>query len=267
MWKQILTSTAAALIAASPAAAQAPGPVDPETGKIAGFTYGKDTYNSYTSWSGSFPWTWSFSSQHIGYQGQPVAGKPFYLHAHTSVVAPHSVTGNVLITIDQDAGGLPLRYTPSAAMPSKCTLVQFDPVIATTDRPCRSTVTVESGQFVVSQLEPLVPGFGFAVELPVTTASPTTGSAAMTAMWATDDVTLSTNNVPASVDLTVAPNPVVGTTRTLPKALRKYPKVKSLTPGVCTVAKRKITVRAPGLCTIKAKMPGQSKVVKIRFGS
>lgn len=269
MWKTTVATIAVALTAVVPANAAAPGPIDPDTGKIAGFTYGKDAFNSYNAWSGGFLWTWQFSVQHIGYEGAPVAGKPFYLHANTSVIAPHAATGNVLVTIDQDAGGLPLRYAPSADMPITCTLTQFDPIVASADRPCRADVTVQSGQFVVSNLEPLVPGFGFNVEIPVVTDAPTSGNAAMTAMWASEDVTLSMNNVMASVPVTVAanPNPPITrpVTKPLPKSLRKYPKVKSLTPTVCTVKKRKVTVLRPGTCTLKGTKHGGSKIVRIRY--
>jgi hypothetical protein len=81
---------------------------DPATGKIVGYTYGEDAYNSYTAWSGGMLWIWQFSSQHIGVAPGPSAETPFYLHIHTAVIAPDSVTGNVLLTLDQDAGGLPL---------------------------------------------------------------------------------------------------------------------------------------------------------------
>ena len=63
-----------ALLAPGPAVADTV-PVDPETGKISGFTYGQDAYNSYVSWSG---WIYSFSAQHIGYgPGTPKAAVPF----------------------------------------------------------------------------------------------------------------------------------------------------------------------------------------------
>lgn len=263
-----------ALMAPSAAAADAV-PVDPETGKIAGFTYGKYEVNSYVSWSGGFLWTWFFSSQHIGFgPGTPQAGVPFYVHAHTGVIAPHDVTGNVLLTVDQDAGGLPLRYAPSASMPMRCSLSQFDPVQSVTAIEC-PTVKQESGQFVVSKLEPLVPGFAVDIEIPVVADSPTSGTAAMTAMWATTDVTLSNNNVLATVPVTVGaappstppppvnPNPPVNqpVTKPLPKKLRKYKKVRSLTPSVCKVKKRKVVVLKSGLCKLK----GGKRVVKVRY--
>ena len=264
MWTKAL-ATCAALMIAGPASAAAPGPIDPENGTISGFTYGPRAHNSYTSWNGGFPQLWIFSNEQIGYQGTPVAGRPFYLHARADLVTPHAATGNVLITIDQDAGGLPLRYTPSEGMPLKCTLTQFDPIVASADRACRSNVTTESGQFIVSNVEPLAPGLSFNVEVPVTVDSPTSGNAAMTAMWASD-VALSNYNVVAVVPLTVAaspsPAPVI---RKLPKSLRKYPKVKSLTPSVCKVAQRKVTVLRPGLCKLKGTKRGTSKVVKIRY--
>lgn len=260
MFTKLAAIVAGLTLGASPAAAAVPGPVNPEDGKIAGFTYGEEAYNSYTSWSGGMVWIWQFSAQHIGYQGSPVAGVPFYLHAHTAVIAPHSVTGNVLITIDQDAGGLPLRYSPSAAMPARCYLTQFDPVIGVSDRSCRADISVQSGQFVVSNLEPLVPGFGFDVLLPVV-SDQTAGTAAMTAMWATEDVSLNIDNVMASVPLTVGPAP----TKPLPKSLRSYPKVKSLTPKVCTVKSRQVVVKKSGLCKLKGTKKGKSKVVKVRY--
>lgn len=238
------------------AAAAAPSP-DPESGKVAGFTYGADEYNSYNAWSGGMLWIWQFSSQHIGYGGTPVAGQPFYLHAHTAIIGGYDVTGNVLMTVDQDAGSLPLRYTPTAAMPLTCYRTQFDPVQAVSPAACRATVTVESGQFLVSNLEPLVTGFGFDVLLPVTSDAATSGNAAMTAMWATEDVTLSIPNVMATVPVTVGAPP----TKPLPKALRKYPKVKSLTPKVCTVKNHKVVVVKSGLCKLK----GGKKIVKVRY--
>ncbi len=259
MWGKAIAIAAGLCLFAGPAAAAVPGPINPEDGKIAGFTYGEDAYNSYTSWSGGMIWIWQFSAQHIGYQGAPAAGVPFYLHAHTAVIAPHSVTGNVLITIDQDAGGMPLRYSPSAAMPTRCYLTQFDPVVGVSDRPCRANITVESGQFVVSNLEPLVPGFGFDVLLPVV-SDQTTGTAAMTAMWASEDVGLNIDNVMASVPVTVG-----ASTWTMPKKLRSYSKVKSLTPTVCAVQKHKVVVKKSGLCKLKGTKKGKSKIVKVRY--
>ena len=271
MWGKAIAIAAGLCLVAGPAAAGVPGPINPEDGKIAGFTYGADAYNSYTSWSGGMIWIWQFSAQHIGYQGAPAAGVPFYLHAHSAVIAPHAVTGNVLITIDQDAGGLPLRYSPSAAMPARCYLTQFDPVVGVSDRPCRANITVESGQFVVSNLEPLVPGFAFDVELPVVADTATSGTAAMTAMWASEDVGLNIDNVMASVPVTVGVNPnppnppATTTTKPLPKALRSYPKVKTLTPKVCKVQSRKVVVTKSGLCKLKGTKGKKHKVVKVRF--
>lgn len=252
-----------ALVAAgAPALADTP---DPATGKIAGYTYGADAYNSYTSWSGSMLWIWQFSAQHIGVAPGPTAGTAFYLHAHTAVIAPHAVTGNVLVTIDQDAGGLPLQVAPTASMPLVCSRTQFDPVVGTTSVPCRATVSLESGQYVVSNLEPLVPGFAFDVLVPVVAGSATTGTAAMTAMWASPDVSLNINNVMASVPVTVANAPVTPTptptttptpqvqTKPLPKKLRKFKKVRSLTPAVCTVVNRRVVIHTHGMCKLKAR--------------
>ncbi len=245
--KSLALVLAVGLLAPAPALADSP---DPTTGKIAGYTYGADAYNSYVSWGGSSMQFWWFSAQHLGVAPGAQAGTPFYLHAHTAVLAPHSVTGNVLITIDQDAGGLPLRVAPTASMPLVCSLAQFDPVVATSSVPCRASVTLESGQYVVTNLEPLVPGFAFDVLVPVVVDTAATGNAAMTAMWATTDVTLSTNNVMASVPVTVgaAPPPV---TRSLPKGLRKYKKVKSLTPAVCTMSGRTVLKVGSGTCSLK----------------
>jgi len=246
-----------ALLAPGPAVADTV-PVDPETGKISGFTYGQDAYNSYVSWSG---WIYSFSAQHIGYgPGTPQAAVPFYLHVHSAVIAP-TATGNVLLTVDADAGGLPLRLAPSAAMPMRCSRSQFDPVQAVVEIEC-PTVKQESGQFVVSKLEPLVPGFAVDIELPVVVDTPTSGTAAMTAMWATEDVGLSNDNVLATVAVTVGaappnPKPLI---KPLPKKLRKFKKVRSLTPSVCKVKKRKVVWLKSGTCKLK----GGKTVVKVR---
>jgi hypothetical protein len=246
-------------------------PVDTETGKVAGFTYREAAYNSYVSWSG---WIYSFSTRHIGYgPGTPQAGVPFCAHAHTAVIAP-AATGSVLLTVDQDAGGLPRRYAPSASMPMPCSLSQFDPVQSVTAIEC-PTAKQESGQFVVSRLEPLVPGFAVDIQLPVVADSPTTGTAAVTAMWVSQDVTLSNNNVLATVPVTVGaappgtqpppntqPPPVTQpVTKPLPKKLREYTKVCSLTPSVCKVKKRKVVVLKSGLCKLK----GGKVVVKKRY--
>lgn len=252
-----LVVSVALLAGGAPALGDTP---DPATGKIAGYTYGADAYNSYTAWSGGMPWIWQFSAQHIGVAPGAQAGSAFYLHAHTAVIAPHAVTGNVLITIDQDAGGLPLRVAPTASMPLTCSRTQFDPVVGTTSVPCRATVSLESGRYVVSNLEPLVPGFAFDVLVPVVVDSATSGTAAMTAMWASQDVTLNINNVMASVPVTAAtapastPTPTPQTiTKPLPKKLRKYKKVRSLTPAVCTVSGRRVVIHAHGLCKLKAR--------------
>lgn len=272
--KALAVAVCGLALLAPPAAAADTVPVDPATGKISGFTYGQDASNSYTSWSGGFLWTWFFSTQHIGYSPGPVAGQPFYLHAHSAVVAPHAVTGNVLLTIDQDAGGLPLRYAPSASMPMRCSRTQFDPVQSVTAIECPA-VKAESGQLVVSKLEPLVPGFALDIEIPVVTDNPTSGTAAMTAMWATTDVTLNNNNVLATVPVTVAPGPTptptptptnpTPTTKSLPKKLRKAKKVHSLTPGVCKVSKRKVVVFKSGLCKLKGVKNGHKVLVKVHY--
>ncbi len=238
----------AVIAALTLAPAAAPGPISPEDGKIAGFSYGEEAYNTYPGWLGSFPWTWNFSQQHIGYPGTAQAGQPFYLHANTALVSPDAV-GDVMITIDEDAG-MPLRYAPSAEMPLKCYYTQFDTVMNISETACRSSVTVESGQILVTKLEPLSPGFGLSVLVPVVTDKATTGTAAMTAMWAAPQVRLSTPNVLATVPVTVVPAPTV--TKPLPKKLRKYKTVKSLTPKVCTVKNRKVVVRKSGLCKLKA---------------
>ncbi|MEZ5185005.1 MAG: hypothetical protein R2720_04615 [Candidatus Nanopelagicales bacterium] len=273
----IVASCALALLAPAPAvwagsdSTATTSSVDPATGKIAGYTYGKSEVNSYPTWSGGFIWTWFFSSQHIGYgPGTPVAGVPFYLHAHTSVIAPHSVTGNVLVTIDQDAGGLPLRYAPSASMPTRCSRTQFDPVQASVEIPCPASVKVENGQFVVSNLEPLVPGFGLDIEFPVVVDNATSGTAAMTAMWATTDVSLSNDNVLATVPVTVAVNPNPPTnpvlkTKSLPKKMRKAKKVHSTTPKTCTVKKKKVVFHKHKVCKVVGKKNGHKVEAKVRF--
>lgn len=248
----------AAILALTMAPATVPGPINPEDGKIAGFTYGQEASNTYPGWLGTFPWTWTFSMQHIGYPGNAVAGTPFYLHANSSIVSPDAV-GDLMVTIDEDAGGLPLRYAPTAEMPARCYYTQFDTVMRVSETPCRSSIVVESGQILVSKLEPLSPGFGFSVLVPVATDKATSGTAAMTATWATPQVTLSTLKVLATVPVTVAPAPTV--TKPLPKKLRKFTKIRSLTPKVCTVKNRKVVVKKSGLCKLK----GGKVVVKKRY--
>lgn len=257
-----LVVSVALLAGGAPALGDTP---DPATGKIAGYTYGADAYNSYTAWSGGMPRIWQFSTQHIGVAPGAQAGSAFYLHAHTAVIAPHAVTGNVLITIDQDAGGLPLRVAPTASMPLTCSRTQFDPVVGTTSVPCRATVSLESGQYVVSNLEPLVPGFAFDVLVPVVADSAASGTAAMTAMWASPDVSLNINYVMASVPVTVASAPVTPpptptttptpqvVTKPLPKKLRTFKKVRSLTPAVCTVVNHRVVIHTHGMCKLKAR--------------
>lgn len=251
---------AALALIPAPAVADIP---DPDTGKIAGYTYGSEAYNSYTAWSGGMPWIWQFSAQHIGVSPTPVAGQTFYLHVHTAMISPHSVTGDVLLVLDQDAGGLPLRYAPTAAMPLVCSRGQFDPILATSAATCPASVSVASGQFVVSNLEPLVPGFGFDVLVPVAVDQAAVGTAAMTAMWATS-ISVNTPNVLATVPVTVgaAAQPV---TKPIPKKLRKYKKVKSLTPAVCKVQGRTVVKVADGICRLKGtKRPGHGpKVVSL----
>jgi hypothetical protein len=265
--KSLAVAVCGVALMAPPAMADVPGPIDPETGKIAGFTYGEEASTTYPGWMGTMPWTWTFSMQHIGYgPAAPVAGVPFYLHANAAIVSPDAV-GDLMITIDQDAGGLPLRYAPSSAMPIKCYYTQFDTVMKVSETPCRDSITVESGQILVSKLEPLSPGFGLSVLLPVVVDRATTGNAAMTAMWAAPQVRLATPNVLATVPVTVAvnPNPPPVTnpvvTKPLPKKLRKYTKVRSLTPKVCKVKNRKVVVLKSGVCKLK----GGKVVVKKRY--
>ena len=121
-------------------------------------------------------------------------------------------------------------------MPLACSRTQFDPVVATTSVPCRATVSLESGQYVVSGLEPLVPGFAFDVLVPVILDNAATGTAAMTAMWASPDVTLSINErdgqradrVRCAGDARHPPTPSPQEmTKPLPKKLRKFKKVRS----------------------------------------
>ncbi|MCB9430121.1 MAG: hypothetical protein H6524_15080 [Actinobacteria bacterium] len=260
---------AASLLALFAPSAQA-DTVNPDTGKIDGYTYGTSEVNSYTAWSGGMLWIWFFSSQHIGVSPAPVAGVPFYLHAHTAVVAPHSVTGNVLMTIDRDAGGLPLRYAPTSTMPMRCYRTQFDPIISSTEIAC-PTVREESGSYVVSKLEPLVPGFGIDILLPVVVDNATSGTAATTAMWATTDVTLNNNNVLATVPVTVAANPNPPTnqptlkTKKLPSKLRKAKKVHTVTPKTCSVTKKKVIFHKHKVCKLVGKKHGHKVKAKLRY--
>jgi hypothetical protein len=265
-------ASAATLLAAVPAVWA--DTVNPDTGKIDGYTYGEDETNSYPAWSGGTVWIWFFSSQHIGVSHSPVAGVPFYLHAHTAVIAPHAVTGNVVMTIDQDAGGLPLRYSPSAAMPMRCFRTQFDPVQASVEIPCPATIGVESGSFVLSNLEPLVPGFGLDIEFPVVVDNPTSGTAAMTAMWATTDVSLNNSNVLATVPVTVAPNPnppVTPTnqptlkTKRLPKRMRTAKRVHATTPRTCSVVKKKVVFHKRKVCKLVGRKHGHKVRAKVRY--
>ena len=126
-----------------------------------------------------------------------MAGVPFYLHAHTAVIAPHDVTGNVLMTIDQ---------TPEVCRCGMCRV-----------RPRRCVAASASSTGAVDHADPLPrcqpgkrqlrreltgstgSGFALDIEFPVVVDSPTSGTAAMTAMWATTDVGLSNNNVLATV--------------------------------------------------------------------
>ena len=248
-------------------------PIVDEHGKIPGFTYGENVSNYYNYWSGGFLWRYTFAMHHIGVRpATPKAGIPFYLHAHVAVVAAHDRTGDVLIAIDQDAGRLPLRLATTSAMPLRCSRSQFYPEPRPpVEIPCRTTVSVESGYFVVSKLEPLVPGFQLEIEVPVVTDHATSGTAAMKAMWASQYLP-DPLNVSASVSITVAAGtrPVAGTYK-MPKKLRNYAKVRSLTPSVCKVktvgAKRVVKVRKHGLCTLRGtKSPsGRTKTVRIRY--
>jgi hypothetical protein len=249
----------AVIAALTLAPAAAPGPINPEDGKIAGFTYGEEAYNTYPGWLGSFPWTWNFSQQHIGYPGTAQAGQPFYLHANTALVSPDAV-GDVMITIDEDAG-MPLRYAPSAEMPLKCYYTQFDTVMNVSETACRGSVTVESGQILVTKLEPISPqASGSACSLPVVTDQGRhrhrrddrhVGRSAGAPQQ------LRTSSRPSPSRSHAAPT----VTKPLPKKLRKYKTVKSLTPKVCTVKNRKVVVKKSGLCKLK----GGKVVVKKRY--
>ena len=254
------------IVAASTLALLAPAAqadtVNPDTGKIDGYTYGESPYNTYYYWG----WLYSFSNQHIGVSPAPVAGVPFYLHAHAAIVGP-DLTGNLLLTIDQDAGGLPLRYAPNSAMPMRCFRTQFDPIISSTEIACPATVGVENGSYVVSKLEPLVAGFGLDVLFPVVVDNPASGTAAMTAMWATTDVTLSNNNVLATVPVTVAanPNPPTLKTKKLPSKLRKAKKVHSVTPKTCSVTKKKVVFHRHKVCKLVGRKHGHKVRAKLRY--
>lgn len=281
-----LVLSAGPAVAGDPDVGASGAPVIDEYGKIPGYTYGEGVSNNY--WYGSFMWV--FAMHHIGYSpAAPVAGVPFYLHAHVALVAAHDRTGDVLIAIDQDAGGLPIRLAASSAMPLRCSRGQFYPQAQpNVETPCRDTVSVESGYLVVSRLEPLVPGFQLDIEIPVVVDNPTSGTAAMQAMWASQ-YQPSPLNVYPSVPITVVPNPnppqdppqnppqdppgtkpVAGTYK-LPKKLRNYAKVSSLTPSVCKVkkvgSKRVVKVSRHGVCKLRGtKSPGgRTKTVTIRF--
>jgi hypothetical protein len=246
-------------------------PIVDENGEIPGFTYGKNVSNDYNYWSGGFLWRYTFAMHHIGFSpATPKAGTPFYLHAHVAVVAAHDRTGNVLIAIDQDAGGLPIRLAASSAMPLRCSRSQFYPEPRPpVEIPCRTTVSVESGYFVVSRLEPLVPGLQLEIEVPVVVDHATSGTAAMQVMWASQYLP-DPRTVYPSVPITVAAKPVAGTYK-VPKKLRNYAKVRSLTPSVCKVktvgAKRVVKVSKHGLCKLRGtKSPGgRTKTVRIRY--
>lgn len=212
-------------------------PVLDSDGKIAGYTYGEDESNHYTEWSGYFPVRWEFASHHIGVAPGPVAGVPFYLHAHVAVVAPTGPGAKVLISIDQDAGGLPLRVASTAAMPLRCSRANFSAGEANYEVPCRSSVLAESGHFVLTQHEPLLPGFQFDVEIPVVVDNPTSGTAAMFAMWVDEwGYALDSNNILAAVPVTVAaapappPPPIVGPPAVNPPAPSPNPIVNPPAP-------------------------------------
>ncbi|HRY10828.1 MAG: hypothetical protein H6526_09440 [Actinobacteria bacterium] len=241
------------------APATVPGPINPEDGKIPGFTYGAEASNTYLiwyNWSGQVFQRFPYSTQHIGVARKPTVGTPFYLHLHTGVVAPKTYAEGVVLTLHQDTGQLPLRYSPSKAMPLRCFRTQFDPLQSSTAIACPK-VRVENCKFVVSNLEPLLPGYALDIEVPVVVDRATKGEAAMTAMWASPSSVLDSANVVATVPVTVART----VTKPLPKKLRKYKKVKSLTPKVCKVKKRKVVVKKAGLCKLK----GGKVVVKKRY--
>ena len=236
--------------------------VDPESGRIASFAYGESKGNWYHT-GGYFPTVWPYSVQQLGAGPNPTAGVPFYLHARSRVILDPNerVAATVQFAIDQNAGGLTLRYAPSATMPMQCSRTQYRLPEAPVEIACPA-VSVENGQFIVSKAEPLDPNYSLDVLFPVVVDKAASGTAAMTARWVTGDVTLSVENVELTVPLTIAANPKpTVTTKPVPKKLRRYKKVKSLTPKVCTVKKRKVIVLKSGVCKLK----GGKVVVKKRY--
>lgn len=243
---------------------------DPVSGQIPGFTYGESKGNWYHT-GGYFPTVWPYSVQQIGVGPNPAAGVPFYLHARTRVILDPNerVAATVQLTIDQDAGGLSLRYAPTASMPLRCSRTQFRLAQAPVEIPCPA-ISVENGQFTVSNPEPLNPDYSLDVEFPVVVNDPTTGTAAMTARWTTGDVTLSEENVHVTVPVTVAANPNPPSnpslkTKPLPKKLRTAKKVHSTTPKTCSVKKNKVVFRKKGLCKLTGNKHGHTVKAKVRY--
>ena len=127
---------------------------------------------------------------------------------------------------------------------------------------------------MVSNLEPLVPGYGLDIEFAVVVDSPTSGTAAMTAMWATTDVTLNNNNVVATVPVTVAPNPnppVTPTnqptlkTKKPPKKMRTAKRVHSTTPRTYSVVKKKVVFHKRKVCKLAGTKHGHKVRAKVRY--
>ena len=154
---------------------------------------------------GGMIWIWFFASQHIGVSPAPVAGVPFYLHAHTAVIAPRRRHR------ERARDHRPGRRRSAVAVCAECghaDALQPQPVRpGAVDR--RSLPRCQPGKRQLRR--ELTGSTGSRVRpghrVPVVVDSPTSGTAAMTAMWATTDVGLSNNNVLATVPVTVAANP------------------------------------------------------------
>ena len=196
--------------------------VDPESGRIASFTYGESKGNWYHT-GGYFPTVWPYSCNKLGAGPNPTAGVPFYLHARSRVILDPNerVAATVQFAIDQNAGGLTLRYAPSATMPMQCSRTQYRLPEAPVEIACPA-VSVENGQFIVSKAEPSTRTTRWML-FPVVVDKAASGTAAMTARWVTGDVTLSVENVEPRSRWTIAANPKpTVTTKPVPKKLRKH---------------------------------------------